>query len=154
MLRCCCCYYCLYDTSNDPEKNPHTILSHRRSDDPQRMRLRVEDEPVRAPFARDLEDTVLIRVPQSARAFCVPFRAEKTHRHVYQIRILQDLGKQETLLHVEERPTLRGVDVRNGREALTDSRRCVDGDKGVPGPVLVHRVALVFVKCQRVSLSR
>ena len=39
-------------------------FSYRRSDDLQRMRLRVEDECVRAALARDLEDAVL--VPQSA----------------------------------------------------------------------------------------
>ena len=48
--------------------NP-THFSHRRSDDLQRMCLRVKDESVRAPVARDLEDAVLVRVPQSAHVF-------------------------------------------------------------------------------------
>ena len=74
---------------------------------------------------------------------------KKTHRRVYQIRILQYLGEQEALLHVEERSPFRGVDVRDGRETLTGSRRCVYGEKGVPCPVLVHCVALVCMSARR-----
>lgn len=115
-------------------------MSHRRSDDLQRMRLRVEDELVRAPLARDLEDAVL--VPQNQLAISASFFTGRTHRRVYQIGVLQHLGEQETLLHVEERSPVRGIDVRDGRETLTGPCRCIDGYEGIPCPVLVHRVTL------------
>ena len=53
---------------------PH--ISHRRSDDLQRMRLRVEDEPVRAPLARDLEDAILV-LKISLRFLRLNFRRKK-----------------------------------------------------------------------------
>ena len=67
------------------------------------MRLRIEDESVRAALARDLEDAVLFITTKSAYVFLrLFFGTKRTHRRVYQIRVLQYLGEQETLLHVEE----------------------------------------------------
>ena len=50
---------------------PH--FSHRRSDDLQRVRLRIEDEAIRAPVARDLEDAVLVRVRTVSPRFLALF---------------------------------------------------------------------------------
>ena len=54
---------------------PHS--SHRRSDDLQRMRLRVEDEPVRAPLTSDLKDAVLIPSNQPALSASFLFGRKK-----------------------------------------------------------------------------
>ena len=106
-------------------ESPHFLThSHRRTDNLQRMRLRVEDESVRAPVTRDLEGAVLgTHMDQPCvllRLFWgVGGKRKKyiyliTHGRVDQIRVLQDLGEQEALLHVEEGSPLRGVDVRDG----------------------------------------
>lgn len=57
-----------------------------------------------------------------------------------QVRVLHDLGEQETLLHVLEASASGGVDVVDGAKAGTNSRRCVYSDKGVPRPVSVHLI--------------
>ena len=58
-----------------------------------------------------------------------------------QIRVLHHLRKQETFLHIFKRAAIRSINVRDGREPLTDSGRCVYGEEGIPCPILVHRVA-------------
>ncbi len=68
-------------------------------------------------------------------------RQGATHSCMDQVRVLHDLGEEETFLHVLEAPAAGGVDVVDGTEAGPYSRGCVDSDKGVPGPVSVHLVA-------------
>ena len=64
-----------------------------------------------------------------------------TYRRLDQIRILHDLRKQKTLLHVLESTAALDIDIVDGAEARADARGGVDGDEGIPGPVAVHLIA-------------
>lgn len=68
-----------------------------------------------------------------------------TYWRMYQIRVLDHLREQETLLHIFERSSIRSVDIRDRREPFTNPGRCIDRYKGVPCPILVYRVTFIAV---------
>lgn len=103
------------------------------------MRLGIEDEFILGTVARHLENAILGTLSASTHG---RVGLGHTHRRMYQIRVLQDLGEQETFLHIFKRSSVRNIDIRYLREPLTDPGRRVDGYKGFPRPILVHRVAL------------
>lgn len=65
----------------------------------------------------------------------------ETHRRMYQIRILHDLRKQETLLEVIEASSTHHINIIDSREATAGATGCVDGDKSIPSPVTVRLVS-------------
>ena len=58
-----------------------------------------------------------------------------------QVAVLQHLRKPEALLEVRIAPAVGDVHVVDAREAAADAARLVDGEEGLPRPLLVDGVA-------------
>lgn len=62
---------------------------------------------------------------------------------VGEVRVLQDLRKQEALLVVVLGATIGSVNVREGSKARVGTAGFVDGNKGIPDPVAVLYIGSV-----------
>lgn len=60
------------------------------------------------------------------------------------VRVFQNLGKEETLLHVVKTISSSNVDVLNSRVARSYMACRIDSKEGIPGPVLVLYVISIF----------
>ena len=107
------------------------------------MSFRVKDKSVGA---------VIVEIPDiTLEEMSVPYHHPKTskderaYRCVNQIAILHHLSKEEALLLVIERSTSGRINIRDRREAISDSTSGVDRYESVPCPVAVHLVSYITI---------